>query len=242
MEDGEEIPLWKEESEEPKINEKLTQKQKKELDALRTEFGDVMSNLPGKTELVEHRIETGDAKSVRLPPYRLPHAYRGIVKKELEEMEKYGIIEKSSSDWSSPIVLVKKKDGTLRFCIDFHRLNSVSKTDAYPMPRVDDLLDQLGQARFVSMLDLTKRYWQVPVEKTAQAKTAFRTPFGLYQFRRMPYGLQGAPSTFQRMMDSLLVGMQDFAAAYLDDLVIFSRSWPEHLLHLRQVLQKLILQ
>ena len=239
MEDGEEIPLWKEESEEPKINEKLTQKQKKELDALRTEFGDVMSDLPGKTEMVEHRIETGDAKPVRLPPYRLPHAYRDIVKKELEEMEKHGIIEKSSSDWSSPIVLVKKKDGTLRFCIDFRRLNSVSKTDAYPMPRVDDLLDELGQARFISMLDLTKGYWQVPVEKTAQAKTAFRTPFGLYQFRRMPFGLQGAPSTFQRMMDSLLVGMQDFAAAYLDDLVIFSRSWPEHMLHLRRVLQKL---
>ena len=152
---------------------------------------------------------------------------------ELEEMEKHGIIEKSSSDWSSPIVLVKKKDGTLRFCIDFRRLNSVSKTDAYPMPRVDDLLDELGQARFISTLDLTKGYWQVPVEKTAQAKTAFRTPFGLYQFRRMPFGLQGAPSNFQRMMDSLLVGMQDFAAAYLDDLVIFSRSWPEHLLHLR---------
>ena len=105
------------------------------------------------------------------------------------------------------------------------------------MPRVDDLLDQLGQARFISTLDLTKGYWQV--EKTAQAKTAFRTPFGLYQFRRMPFGLQGAPSTFQRMMDSLLVGMQDFAAAYLDDLVIISRSWPEHLLHLRRVLQKL---
>ena len=239
MEDGEEIPLWKEESEEPKINEKLTQKQKKELDALRTEFGNVMSDLPGKTEMVEHRIETGDAKPVRLPPYRLPHAYRDIVKKELEEMEKHGIIEKSSSDWSSPIVLVKKKDGTLRFCIDFRRLNSVSKTDAYPMPRVDDLLDELGQARFISTLDLTKGYWQVPVEKTAQAKTAFRTPFGLYQFRRMPFGLQGAPSTFQRMMDSLLVGMQDFAAAYLDDLVIFSRSWPEHMLHLRRVLQKL---
>ena len=97
-------------------------------------------------------------------------------------MEKHGIIEKFSSDWSSPIVLVKKKDGTLRFCIDFRRLNSVSKTDAYPMPRVDDLLDELGQARFISTLDLTKGYWQVPVEKTGQAKTAFRTPFGLYQF------------------------------------------------------------
>ena len=156
-----------EESEEPKINKQLTQKQRGELDALRAEFGDVMSDLPGKTVLVEHRIETGDAKPVRLPPYHLAHAYWDTVKKELEEMEKYGIIEKHPSD--------------------------------YPMPHVDDLLDQLGQARFISTLDLTKGYQQVP----AQPKAAFRTSFGLYQFRKMPFGLQGAPSTFQRMMDSL---------------------------------------
>ena len=107
------------------------------------------------------------------------------------------------------------------------------------MPRVDDLLDQVGQARFISTLDLTKGYWQVPMEKSARSKTAFRTPFGLYQFRRMPFGLQGAPSTFQRMMDSLLVGTQDYAAAYLDDLIVFSHSWQEHLSHLRRILQKL---
>ena len=107
MENEEEIPLWREESEEPKINEQLTQKQRCELDALRA---NVMSNLPDKMVLVEHRFETGDAKPVRLPPYRLPHAYPDIVKKELEEMEKYGIIEKSLSDWSSPIVLVKKRN------------------------------------------------------------------------------------------------------------------------------------
>ena len=216
-EEGEEIQLWKDDTGEPKINERLTPKQRGQLNVLRAEFTDVMSDLPGKAELVEHRIETGDAKPVRLLPYCLPHAYRDIVKKELEEMEKYGIIEKSTSDWFSLIVLAKKKDGTLRFCIDFRRLNSVSKADAYPMPRADDLLNQVGQARFISTLDLTKGYWQVPMEKTARSKTTFRTSFGLYQFCRMPFGLQGAPSTFQRMMDSLLVGTQDYAAAYLDD-------------------------
>ena len=107
------------------------------------------------------------------------------------------------------------------------------------MPRVDDLLDQVGQAGFISTLDLTKGYWQVPMEKTARSKTACRTPFGLYQFCRMRFGLQGAPSTFERMMVSLLVGTQDYAAAYLDDLIIFSHSWQEHLSHLRRVLQKL---
>ena len=137
------------------------------------------------------------------------------------------------------MVLVKKKDGTLRVCVDYRRLNVVSRADAYPMPRVDDLVDQLGGAKYISMLDLTRGYWQVPVAQHAQHKTAFATPFGLYQFRRMPFGLQGAPATFQRMMDKLLDGWGHFTNAYLDDLVIFSSSWPDHMQHLRAVIQRL---
>ena len=149
-------------------------------------------------------------------------------------MEKHGIIEKSMSDWSSPIILVKKNDGTLCFCVDFLRLNSVSKSDAYPMPRDDELLDRVGQAKFISTLDLIKGYWQVPMEESARPKTTFSTPFGLCQFRRMPFGLQGTPSTFQRMMDHILVGMQGFALAYLDNLIIHSDSWKEHVTYLQR--------
>ena len=112
-----------------------------------------------------------------------------------------GIIEVSTSDWASPIVLVKKKDGSLHLCVDYRRLNSVSQFDAYPMPRVDDLIDQIGQAKFISTLDLTRGYWQVPVAEEARHKTAFITPFGLFQFIVMPFGLSGAPATFQWMMD-----------------------------------------
>ena len=111
-------------------------------------------------------------------------------------MLEQGIIEPSSSAWSAPIV--KKKDGALRLCVDYRRLNGVSKADAYPMPRVNDLIDRLGKSCFVSTMDLTRGYWQVPV---ARYKTAFTTPFGLYQFNVMPFGLQGAPATFQRLMD-----------------------------------------
>ena len=139
VEAEEEIPLWREDVEEPQINEYLMPKQSRELNELRAEFEDIMSNLPGVTKLVEHKVETGVARPVKLLPYRLPHAYWDIVKREHEEMEKHGIVEKSMSDWSSPIELLKKKDGTLRFCVDFRRLNSVSKSDAYPMPRVDEL-------------------------------------------------------------------------------------------------------
>lgn len=132
------------------------------------------------------KIDTGSANPVRLPPYRLPHAYREIVQSKLKEMLESGIIDKSSSEWASPIVLVKKKVGSMRMCVDYRRLNSVSREDAYPMPRIDDLIDRLGRARFITTLDLTRGYWQMPVAAEDQHKTAFATPFGLFQFRVMP--------------------------------------------------------
>ena len=111
--------------------------------------------------------------------------------------------------------------------------------DACPMPRIDDLIDRLGQVTYISTLDLTKGYWQVPVAAKDRSKTALTTPFGLYQFTCMPFGLQVALATFQRMMDRLVDGLQDFASAYLDDLIVFSHSWRDHLKHLDAVLRRL---
>ncbi len=153
--------------------------------------------------------------------------------------EKLGVIEPSSSEWSSPIVLVPKKDGTLRFCLDFRKLNSVSKFDPYPMPRVDELVERLGRANYLSTLDLCKGYWQVPLNPACKEFTAFRTPYGHFQFRVLPFGLHGAAATFQRMMDQVLRGTEDYAAAYLDDIIIFSQSWEEHLEHLKEVLTRI---
>lgn len=130
-----------------------------------------------------------------------------------------GVIERSCSEWSSPVVLVPKKDGTIRFCIDFRKVTQ-SQFDAYPMPRLEDLIEQLGKANFISTLDLCKGYWQVPLAQKDQPCTAFRTPQGLFQFVVMPFGFQGAPATFQRLMDHVLDGTDSFAAAYLDDIVI----------------------
>ena len=113
----------------------------------------------------------------------------------------------------------------------------MSEADAYPMPRIDDLIDSLGTAKFMATLDLTRGYWQVPVAEDSRQHTAFTTPFGFYQFTVMPFDLQGTPATFQRMMDMLLKGIRGYAEAYLDDLVIFSQSWEEHCKHLRTVLQ-----
>ena len=115
-----------------------------------------------------------------------------------------GIIEPSTSEWSAPIAPMKKKDRSPRLCVDYRKLNQVSEGDTYPMPRTDDLINRVRGAAHISTLDLVKGYWQVPVAEEDRAKTAFSTPFGLYQFNTMPFGLQGTPATFQRLMDQVI--------------------------------------
>ena len=241
--DEDDVQVWNDgqdtTDDKPAIGEQLGQEQRAELQRLLGEFSDVFQNKPGLTSLAAHHVPTGSARPVRLPPYRLPYTYRQSVKEELDEMLENGIIEPSTSEWSAPIVLVRKKDKSLRLCVDYRRLNQVSQMDAYPMPRVDELIDRVGKARFISTLDLTRGYWQVPVAVDDRPKTAFATPFGLSQFNVMPFGLQGAPATFQRLMDRVIQGLGDFSAAYLDDLIVFSETWAEHLQHVRTILQRL---
>ncbi len=164
----------------PTLGEQLDGRQRADLGAMFTEFQDV---LQGRTSLAVHRIYTDTVRPVKLPPSRLAHAYRDTVKKELQEMLDAGIIEPSRSEWASPIVVVPKKDGGIRLCVDYRRLNSVTSGDAYPMPRIDELVDRLGGAKYLTTLDLSHGYWQVPVAEEDQAKTAFATHTGLYQFR-----------------------------------------------------------
>lgn len=158
----------------------------------------------------------------------------------LDDMLQQGVIEPSHSPWSSPVILVKKKDGSLRFCIDYRKLNQVTQKDCYPLPRVDDLLDSLSDAQWFTTLDLRSGYWQVEVNPRDREKTAFPTPHGLFQFRVMPFGLCNAPSTFQRLMELVLVGLRwEVCLAYLDDIIIFGRTWEEHLQRLRAVFTRL---
>ncbi|KAL2103518.1 hypothetical protein ACEWY4_000386 [Coilia grayii] len=191
---------------------------------------------PGRTEMVEHRITLKDQQPVRQPCYRVPESLLAVLKDELDMMLELGVIEPSSSEWNSPIILVPKKDGHLRFCLDCRKVNAQSKFDPYPMPRVDDLVERLGKAKFLTTIDLCKGYWQVPLAEDSKELTAFRTPFGHYQFTVLPFGLHGAPATFQRLMDRLLRGTEGFAAAYLDDICVYSSTWEDHLQHLQHVL------
>ncbi len=205
---------------------------------LQAEFADVFSTLPGRTDLIHHHIETIPVEVARSRLYRLPEHKKKVVWDELEAMLELWVIEESHSDWASPIVLVPKTDGSVRFCVDYRKVNAVSKFDAYPMPRVDELLDRLGSARFYSTLDLTKGYWQVPLSPLSKEKTAFTTPFGLHQFITLPFGLFGAPATFQCLMDKILRPHSAYAAAYLDDIIIHSNDWQRYMEHLRAVLSQ----
>lgn len=157
------------------------------------------------------------------------------MREEIRTLLDLNIIEPCRSPWASPIVTVGNKDGSLRLCVDYRCLNALTKNDPYPMPRVEDLLDKLGKAQYLSTFDLAKGYYQVPVRDQDRDKTAFLSPYGKYRFRTMPFGLKGAPTTFQRLMDQILDRLQTFAACYIDDIVIFSTSWQEHLDHLTTV-------
>ena len=151
-------------------------------------------------------------------------------------MLEIGVIQASTSPWASPLVMVDKKDGGIRLCVDYRKVNKVSKFDAYPMPKVEEILEEVGPAKIISTLDLAQGYWQVPMAAESQEVTAFITPYGLYEFTVMPFGLHNAPATFQRMMNEVLRDCSGFSRACIDDVVVFSPTWEEHLSHLRTVL------
>jgi RNase H-like domain found in reverse transcriptase/Reverse transcriptase (RNA-dependent DNA polymerase) len=138
------------------------------------------------------------------------------------------------------VVLVKKKTGEIRFCIDYRRVNSITKVDAFPLPRIDNLLEKFREAKWFTSVDLASGYWQIAMEEKDKEKTAFVCRYGLYQWNVMPFGLTNAPATFQRMMNEIFMEyLDDFMAVYLDDIIIYSKNWEEHLEHIKKVFEKL---
>ncbi len=194
----------------------------------------------GVTDLVEHRINTGDAQPVRQRARRLPIQQREVEKEQIEDMLKRGIVTESQSPWASPVVLVRKKDNTWRWCVDFRAVNLLSIKDSYPLPRIDDSLDRLSGAKWFSTLDLQSGYWQVKMAPEDQAKTAFITSQGLYEFKVMPFGLANAPATFERLMERILKGLQwETCLVYLDDVVVFAQEFDQAIDRLDTVFSRL---
>ena len=216
---------------------------KTKMEQLLHEYADVFSqseedigSYTGKHRLV---ISTGDAQPVRQRAYRVPLHLRDDLRGELRKMEEQGVIEPSSSPWASPVVLVRKKNGKIRFCCDYRSVNKLIKHDSYPLPRVEDLLQVTQGSNFFSVLDQRSAYWAIPVEEQSREVTAFITEFGLHQWTRQPFGLKTSPGVFQRVMEDLLGNMNwHRAVVYLDDVIVFSRTLEEHLESLRELLQK----
>ncbi|MHB1865757.1 MAG: reverse transcriptase/ribonuclease H family protein, partial [Candidatus Saccharimonadales bacterium] len=180
--------------------------------------------------IVKHKINTGEHAPIKLRPYRVSRSEEESQAKEVESQLKAGIIRPSRSPWAFPVVMVKKRDGTLRFCVDYRKLNEVTKKDVYPLPHIHDTLDSLGGARYFTTLDMITGYWQVEISEEDREKTAFITKLGLFEYNRMPFGLTNAPATFQHLVDFLLEGMHWVNALdYLDDIVIYTKTFEEHL-------------
>ena len=155
----------------------------------------------GNCTAVKHKISTAGAAPIRQPVRRTPQGFEGEEEKYLQDQLKAGVVKPSCSEWASPVVLVRKKDGTVRWCIDYRKLNDVTVKDAYPLPRIDTCLDCLAGARLFSTLDLQSGYWQIAMDEKDQAKTAFITRYGLFEYTKMPFGLCNAPNTFQSCME-----------------------------------------
>lgn len=192
----------------------------------------------GRTDIVKHKINTGDARPLKQNPRRVPLAKRDAEAQLVKEILDKGISRPSTSAWSSPIMLVTKKDGTQRFCVDYRYVKSVTIKDSFPLPCIGDTLDALGGSKWFSTLDLKNGYWQVAMDPEDAEKTAFVTTQGLFQFDVMAMGLCNAAQTFERLMSSVLAGLQGVTCLiYLDDVTVFSKTIEEHLTRLREVFE-----
>jgi len=182
----------------------------------------------GQTTVTKHEVDTGDHRPIKQPPRRTGFEQQRCVEQEVDKMLESGVISPSDSPWASPVVLVRKKDGTIRFCIDFRKLNDVTVKDAYPLPNIEDALSTLAGARYFCTLDLASGYWQVEMDEGSKAKTAFCTRNGLYEFNVMPFGLSNAPATFERLMELVLNGLTwRQCVVYIDDIIVFGTSFDE---------------
>lgn len=217
----------------------LLQKQRLDVQELLEGFRDIFADVPQPSPVVTYEVRLVEgAVPVKQSPYRVSPAKRQILKDEVQFLLQHGLAETSNSEWASPCVLVPKPDGTFRLCTDYRKVNQFTRADCYPLPRIEDVIDSVGNAAYVTKLDLLKGYYQVPLSEEAKKISAFVTPDGLYQYTVLPFGMRNAPAVFQRLMSAVTTGLEG-VSVYLDDLVVHSSSWPQHLATLKALFQRL---
>ena len=220
------------------VNDSLSSQQKNDVGKLLEEFQDIFTDIPGTTHLAEHVIEVSSDQAVRSKPYPIPYTLQETIDEEVEKMLKLEVIRRCDSPYASPIVLVKKKDGSVRFCTDFRKLNLITLFSTEPMMEANQIYRKLKNDEWYSLFDLTKGYWQIPIEKNSQNKTCFVTPNGSYCYLKMAFGLVNAAATFNRMMRKLLKDMKN-TDSYVDDVLTHTETWQQHLQELRDLFTRI---
>ena len=221
-----------------KINSELSQDHFSRVKRVIASYADVLTDLPGRTNLGQHEIQLLDDHPVRRRPYPIPHSLRQKVQDEVESMIKMDLVEPSDSPYASPLVIVKKPDGTDRYCVDFRLLNAKTRFDAEPVPDQTEIFAKLANDRYFTKLDLSKGYWQIPLTERARPLTAFITHHGLFHWKVMPFGLVNSGATFSRIMRRLLKGLEG-VDNYIDDILIHSPTFEDHVQTLREVFRRL---
>jgi transposase InsO family protein len=225
------------------VSGELTDSEKKKLACLILEYTSIFigpDKEMGHTDLTKHRIDTDNAKPIKLPPHRMSMKEKVIVDELVNDMLEKGVVEPSTSPWAAPVVLAWKKDGTPRFCVDYRKCNEVTRKDAYPLPRIDDTIDALAGSQWFCTMDLASGYWQVAMAEEDKEKTAFVTRKGLFHFNVMPFSLCNAPSTFERLMELVLKGLQwERCLLYINDILAFGKTFDQTLENLREVFSRL---
>ena len=224
--------------EDVRVSSDLTDRQRREVNELMREFTAVLDDRPGMTHLAEHEIEVTTNKPVRVKQYPMPYSVREAVNQEVSHLLEMGVVEAAKTPYNAPVVLVKKADGTNRFCVSFQGLNAVTKFVTGPMPNQDDILAKLGKDVYFSKVDLSKGFWQIPMAEGSRQMTGFTTDQGTFTFLKMPFGLVNSGATFSRMMRKLLKGL-DNVDNYVDGVIVHTQTWEQHLEALRGLLTRL---
>ena len=202
------------------------------------EYEHLFPDIPTRTDQIYHDVDIEGSKPIKQHPYRMNPMKLQYLREEIQYLLDNDFIEPSQRDWSSPCILVPKPDGIFRMCTDYRKVNTVTKTDFLPVPRMDDCIDNIGQAKYVTKFDLLKGFWQIPLTDRGKEISAFVTPGGLYQYKVMPFGMKNSPETFQRLINMIITGL-DNCEAYIDDAIIYSEEWDQQIKTIREFFERL---